>query len=298
MTLDSKKLRTKSIVSTLNSFPTLPAVVTRVIEITADPESSIDDLMKVISMDQSLTASVLKNANSAFYGVARNVGSLKEALTVLGFAEIQKIVLSKAVFESFKHLSGDESFEFKKFWEHSFYCGLTAKIIARETATMHNEMFVAGIIHDIGKLILYLALKTEYLYILNYSLENDVDIHIVENKVLGVNHSKIGMDLLRRWMFPEKLIMAVGYHHSPMESTKEKKIPVIICLADLLARLLTKRSDGLPLKNIEQKLESVEVFEMAAKIDLEWSMDKKDELIEKVEILKEEEIEILNLFLS
>lgn len=298
MNLDNKKLRTNSIISTMNSFPTLPTVVTRVIEITADPDSSIDDLMKVISMDQSLTASVLKIANSAFYGVARNVGSLKEALTVLGFAEIQKIVLSKAVFESFKHLSGDESFEFKKFWEHSFYCGLAAKIIARETATIHSEMFVAGIIHDIGKLILYIAIKTEYLKILNYSLEKDVDVNIVESKALGITHSKIGMDLLRKWMFPEKLLMAVGYHHSPKESPKEKKFPVIICLADLLVCLLTKRSEGLPLNKIEEKLDSPEVAELASDIELEWNKDKREELLEKVETLKDEEIEILNLFLS
>lgn len=295
---DSKMLRTNAIIATVNSFPTLPAVVARVIEITADPDSDIEDLMKVIEMDQSLTASVLKIANSALYGVARKIGSLKEALTVLGFAEIQKIVLSKAVFESFKHVSGDVRFEFKKFWEHSFYCGISARTIARETGNMYNELFVAGIIHDIGKLILFIALEDDYVKILHYASENEKDLFEIENEVLGTNHSKVAMDLLKRWMFPDKLIMAAGFHHSPLESGNEKIFPIIIHLANLLTTYIVRKKDGLSLDKIEQRLISVEVKNLASIIDIDWSGGSVDGMLNKIERERENEIEILNLFMS
>ncbi len=163
---------------------------------------------------------------------------------------------------------------------------------------MYNDMFVAGIIHDIGKLILFIALQDEYLKIINFSHEKEIDINIIENRSLGTTHSQVGMDLLRRWMFPEKLLMAVGFHHSPMKTTKEKTFPIIIHISDLLTYFFTKKADGFPVEAIDKKLSSPEISDLASKINLDWSSSKKEELLEKIEVQREKEMDILNLFLS
>ena len=139
----------------IDSFPTLPTVVTRVMQVTADPKSSTKDLLAIISPDQSLTMSILKMANSAFFGLPREISSLQQALTILGFKEIQNLVLAKAVFNSFKNIQKNGPFNINKFWEHSFLCGLLSKIIANDIKKDNNEFFVAGLIHDIGKLIIF-----------------------------------------------------------------------------------------------------------------------------------------------
>ena len=106
--MDSDTIST--LTARIDSFPTLPTVVAEVIEITANPESSARDLMRVIESDQSLTTAILKIANSAFFGLARGVSSLQQALTVLGFTEIRNVVLARAVFSSFKNLRKDHQF--------------------------------------------------------------------------------------------------------------------------------------------------------------------------------------------
>ncbi len=222
-----------SLTTTINSFPTLPAVVSKVMEITANPDSSIEDLIKIISLDQSLTTTILKLANSAFYGISRDVSSIKRALTVLGFAEIQKAVLTKAVFNSFKGI--DSSFDIKKFWEHSFMCGLIAKILAKKAGASYNDLFVAGLIHDIGKLVIYLAVPNKFSEIVESPDFDELNSSKSEKELLGTSHDTIGMSLLKRWMFPEQLLMSVGFHHNPAKATKQREFPYFIQLADLLS---------------------------------------------------------------
>jgi len=109
-----------TLVARIESMPTLPAVALRVMEVTADPKSSANDLMGIISPDVSLTTKILKIANSPFYGLTRGISSLKHAVTVLGFKEIRNLVISTVAFESFKNLKQNGKFDINKFWRHSF----------------------------------------------------------------------------------------------------------------------------------------------------------------------------------
>ena len=131
-------------------------------ELTADPESSTQDLMKVINADQSLTIMILKMANSPFFGLSRNVDSLQQALMLLGSKEIQNIVLARTVFDGFKNVGQGNRFKMKQFWQHSFLCGLGAKIIGSDLRWTDHDFFVAGLIHDIGKLVMHMAFPLEF----------------------------------------------------------------------------------------------------------------------------------------
>ena len=121
-----------AIIRQVDSFPALPATVNKVMEVTGNPESTAHDLMRAILPDQSMCATILKIANSAFFGMPREVATMEKAVVVLGFNEIRNIVLGKAVFTSFQKMPKQNREETNLFWEHSFTCGIAAKIIAEQ----------------------------------------------------------------------------------------------------------------------------------------------------------------------
>jgi len=228
-----------TLIAKIQAMPTLPTIAIRVIEVTSNPESSANDLMKIISPDVSLTTKILKIANSPFYGLTREISSLQHALTVLGFTEIRNLVISTVAFESFKNFKQNGKFDIGRFWKHSFCCGLAAKLIASGLKNKSNELFVAGLVHDIGKLAMYLTFPIEFttqaeimspLKIKHTAFE-------AEKGIFGMTHDEVGMMLLERWMFPKNLVTAVGFHHRPQEAGKKSPYPLIIHVADILTHI-------------------------------------------------------------
>ncbi len=228
-----------TLIAKIQSMPTLPTIALRVIEAASDPKSSANDLMKIISPDVSLTTKILKIANSPFYGLTREVSTLQHAVTVLGFLEIRTLVIVTAAFESFKDFEQNEKFDINKFWKHSFCCGLAARVIAKDLNNKSNELFVAGLLHDIGKLAMYLAFPIEFMT--HEEIMSPLKIKYTafeaEKGVFGMTHDEVGMKLLERWMFPKSLITAVGFHHHPRKADKKSLYPVIIHVADLLTHV-------------------------------------------------------------
>jgi len=155
----------KTLTSRIYSFPSLPAVVSKVLDVIASENSTMGDLTDVIKLDPPFSTDILRLANSAFFGRLMEVSTLKQAVSVLGFNEIRNLVLSKAVFNNFKNLTKSSQFDIRIFWQHSFLCGLAGKIIASDLHEDRGECFMAGLIHDIGKLIIYLELPEEFLKI-------------------------------------------------------------------------------------------------------------------------------------
>ncbi len=234
-----------TLVAKIKSIPTLPTVAIRVLESTANTKSSASDLMEVISPDVSLTTKILKIANSPFYGLRREVSSLQHAVTVLGFKEIRNLVISTVAFDSFKNLKQDGQFDISKFWRHSFCCGLAAKIIAADLEIESNELFVAGLIHDIGKLAIYVTFPREF--VMQLEIMNPLKIKYTsfeaEKDVFGMTHDEVGMLLLKKWMFPENLLIAVGYHHRPQKADKKSLFPIVVHLADILTHVYEMQAE-------------------------------------------------------
>lgn len=226
----------------VDSLPSLPATVSKVLAVTADPESSASDLMEAILPDQSMCATILKIANSAFFGMPREVATIDKAITVLGFNEVHNIVLGKAVFNSFQKIGPDSKETIKNFWDHSFSCGLAAKILAEDLGCSPSELFIAGLIHDIGKLVILMALPGEYLPILERSGNQQLQSHQAEDKTFNINHEEVGFRLLTRWLFPERLINSVGFHHHPQETDTHSLYALIIQLSDTLSILLHEKA--------------------------------------------------------
>jgi putative nucleotidyltransferase with HDIG domain len=221
----------------INSLPPLPLTVANVLKVTMDSEDFADDLVKAILPDPTMCAAILKVANSALYGHSKEISSLHTAIMVLGFKEVQSIVLGKAAISTFREPLTQHQEEIGKFWEHSFTCGLAAKIIAENLGLATGQFFMGGLLHDIGKLVLFLAMPDKYLPVdrmISFSTEE----HLADEKQkFSIGHDNVGGRLLKRWLFPENLILALEYHHYPQNAPILQGYPLVIQLADVMSFL-------------------------------------------------------------
>lgn len=231
----------QAIINTVDSFPPLPSTATKVLQVTSDPESSAYDLMEAIIPDPAMCTAILKVANSAFYGRPKEVDSLETAVMILGFNEIQSIVLGKAVFDSFKNVPNKHQ-EIDLFWNHSLTCGLAAKIIAERLSLSPGTFFIAGLIHDLGKLALLLTFPKEYAPDIWFVNHNFHKITQAETDQFAISHGQVAARLLKRWFFPPSLVSSTEYHHSPDLAKEHHKLPLIVQLADFFSYLIENKS--------------------------------------------------------
>jgi HD-like signal output (HDOD) protein len=224
-----------SIETRINSFPALPLIVTKVLAVTADPESSAEDLMEVILPDQSMCTAILKVANSAFFGIPREVSTMERALMVLGFEEVRNIVIGKALFAAFPKLGREFRESVTLFWQHAFTCGLAAKIMGEKTKISPSELFVAGLIHDIGKLAMLTLFGDKYPLLRELAEPEGSDSGSEELCEFKISHDRVGLLLADRWLLPKKLAMAIGYHHYPEKAPSHRQYPILIQTADILS---------------------------------------------------------------
>jgi HD-like signal output (HDOD) protein len=235
--MQSNKIAT--LLAGVDTIPTLPAIVGQVTKAIANPESSARDLMEIIQPDQALTLKILRIANSAFYGRVREVCTLEQAIMVLGFNEIRNLVISVALFNNFHKLKATPLFVPGKFWEHSFLCGLAARIIAKKIALSGSELFLAGLMHDIGKLAICMLLPEEFSNIVATTGNGSLKTYYPELQTLGTAHDEVGASLFKRWLLPTQLVTAAAYHHRPERAPAQTTYPMIVHLADVLAHHAT-----------------------------------------------------------
>jgi len=222
------------LVRRVTELPTLPSTVARILEISGSDNSSAADLAKVIYLDQSLAAKVLRIANSPFYGFARKVKTLEHATVILGFKDIRNMALAMTVFSSFCVKTRNTQFDRVRFWEHSLSCGLAAKVVGEAAGLNRTELFVTGLIHDLGKIILDRYHQDGFQEVLEVAAKTGMRWTEAEQEVLGFTHAELGQALLEAWKFPSELTCPVGFHHRPWEDTKEPKRSAAVYLANRL----------------------------------------------------------------
>lgn len=230
-----KTKRYELIQQNLDSFPVPPSTVMRLMQITRSPECSAKEVVETINSDQSLCLTILKFANSALFGRPKKVDSVKMAVMTLGFSEVQKIALAKALVNTFNKLSGKQKPFVDKFWEHSFVCAMAARVIARDLCIPHDIAFMGGLIHDIGKLVMLETFADDYDFENWITSLSNPEMLNKELQMFSFTHDMLGGQLLRKWFFPENLITAVAYHHRPDKAIEERVLAHVIQLADLLS---------------------------------------------------------------
>jgi HD-like signal output (HDOD) protein len=227
--------RQPSIDKQLEALPPLPITVARVMEVTANPLSSANDLMKAILPDQAMCVAILKIANSVLYGRPKKVASLETAIVVLGFDEIRNIVLGKAAVTTFRDVLKTRHKELENFWDHAFTCGLAARIVAEHLGLQSGQFFIAGLLHDFGKLAMLLAFDQRYDPGRWFTEISTPGMLSAEMDSFSTTHAEVGSRLLQHWQFPDTLISSLRYHHAPGQAGKLVGYALVVQLADFLA---------------------------------------------------------------
>ncbi len=261
MSVDQAK-RVKRITDSLISLPTLPTVIAKMLELVDNPKTSASALSNLIMRDQVLTAKILKLANSSFYAFPRQISTVKLALVVLGFESVKEMALSFSVLGSFKG-ENNKYFDNSQFWQHSVSVGACTRMLARETCyRLAGEAFVAGLLHDIGKVVLNQYLPKEFAEIQTLIFEGGMECEAAEKEVLGVAHAEVGAWLAERWNLPVILVEAIRYHQHPELCPRNPELSLLVYLGDYLSAKCNLGKSGS--KGIETI--PAPVLEMARKI--------------------------------
>ncbi|WP_147820914.1 HDOD domain-containing protein [Salidesulfovibrio onnuriiensis] len=254
-------------------LPFSPGLLKKLFEQTgSDSVSSLEDIAKTMSQDQGLTTRVLSLANSAYYGLQAEVASVGRAAAVLGLAEIRNIVLSLGINRLTEKFKLPEHFELAEYWRHQFLVAIVAQALSREVGEGNpGTLFTAGLLHDIGKLIVALKRPEDWEGIYAIREENECTDSEAEDEYWGLDHAVVGSLLLKYWDLPPDLVEPVNWHHSPALAPEQQSAASIICLADALVHCLDKKEECLG-----------EVSDMCGEfeVDVQDIMDMAEELME------------------
>lgn len=206
------------LVESTEDLLSLPDVYVRANALMDDPLSNTSDLSSVISLDPALSAKLLKIVNSPVYAPRSKIDSIARAVSMVGFNELRSLVLATVAVGKFKSITSD-LVDMSAFWHHSVYTGIAAQQLAQRINMLHSErLFLAGLLHDVGRLILYKQLPEEVQELLNISQAEQRPMFDLEQERFGFSHADVGAELFKRWGLPDNLQMAARWHHSPAES--------------------------------------------------------------------------------
>lgn len=232
----------EQIIEEAGDLVSLPEVCIRVNALINDPDSSIPDVAKVIAQDPGLTARLLRIANSAFYGLVSKVDSVDRAAAVIGMAKIRDLVMATSVAKTLP----TDVFTMNAFWQHSIYCGLIAKAISNETHKGQGDsLFVAGLLHDIGQLVMFHTVREQLSEALIASIEepDEPPVYLLERRLIGFDHCQLGVALAKSWQLPDMLCACIEFHHEPEKADRYGDEVAIIHVANSLAYLAEIKSD-------------------------------------------------------
>lgn len=185
----------------------------------ADPRTSADTLGKALSTDPALVSKVLKLVNSAFYGFPGRIGTISQAVVILGFSSIRNLVLTTSILQMFGTKGEKAGFDVEAFWIHSLQTAAMARQLALEKGQAYiEEAFIGGLLHDMGRMVLSQKFPDEFEKVILHSQEQKITLRQSEARVLGITHSDIGAWLAQKWNLPAPLVDVIQYHHRPKEA--------------------------------------------------------------------------------
>lgn len=221
----------------VRQLPSLPAVVRELVAALDKEDVNIDELAQGIAKDLSLAARALRVANSPFYGVQHRVASIHDAIVILGFRAVGSLITAASVTGYFNPPPGIQ-FDYAGFWRHGIGVALCARHLAREVGLDPESAFSAGLLHDIGILVLLTSQTKAYAKVLELRKIEDIELEEAERQLLGFDHAQVGEALVRNWRFPEAIVRAAALHRTPSreESPAEPaNLADVIHVANILA---------------------------------------------------------------
>lgn len=220
----------------VDTLPTLPTVFTKVSELIGKPNVTAKQLAEVIQADQAISMKLLKIVNSPFFGFSRKIMTVHDAVVLLGFNATRNTVMSISIFRALNHGTSVSGFNMKDFWKHSIATGLVSRFLARKLHIDAEKAFSAGIVHDIGKIILEQYFQDELVKVLETIKEKKLNFYEAELEVYRGTHCDLGSYLADKWNLPLPLIEVIDLHHTPGEATEDPRLVSIVHIANNLCK--------------------------------------------------------------
>jgi putative nucleotidyltransferase with HDIG domain len=233
-----------ALLSRMGELPTIRSVARTIGMAVNNPNTSAADIAAVIGYDQVLSAKVLQVVNSAYFGFSRRVADIRHAVALLGLDDVRRLVLAVAVID----LASDgksRGIDVRAYWKHSIATAASATAIARVLLpAVSNDAFIAGLLHDIGKLVLMVHHPEEFCKVVALVEKHGCNMIEAEREVFEFHHAMVGAALCQRWGFPPILADAVRYHHAPMSCDRGWQLPAVVGMGDTVAYATLVGSGG------------------------------------------------------
>ncbi len=227
--MGSFSCRARLIAAEAEDFPTLPEVAWKVLKTVSDGASHVQDLERLISRDQPLTAKILRISNSSWLGGGQPVLTLRQAIMVLGTRRLRSLVLAASI----DGVVRSRAMKDRYMWEHALAVAVASELLAEETRYPdRQEAFVCGLLHDLGKAVLERSLTTEYQQVLDRVYNEHVWAIEAERSILGFDHAAVGGLVAQKWNLPAMLQEVVREHHTPASATLDPYLCAIVSFAD------------------------------------------------------------------
>ncbi|EKD29022.1 MAG: metal dependent phosphohydrolase [uncultured bacterium] len=255
-------------VEKLTTLPMLPHLMMKFTQMAKDPHTSMSAFSEEVSKDHTLTSKLLRLVNSAFYGFPGRISTVTQALVLLGIDALKGLIVTSNVFDGLTP-------EAYPLWRHSLLVSLTA----RQICLIHSipdveECAVAGLLHDIGKVILFLETPNEYRLVIQKAKEENVPIFKMEREIMGFDHAEIGEWICKKWTLPAKLAYPIGFHHNPVLAQEYKTRTNVVALANAIVKGIgASAEEGISLENLPECVEN----------DIKLNSEQLNKIIEKVE---------------
>lgn len=235
-------MRIDDLIQRNETILSLPEVCVRIQLLADDPDAELNDFAQVVIQDPAFTAQLLKRVNSAYYGFPARVATVSRAIGLIGIRELRSLSLAMSAVEVFKGqpLRG---YDMLTFWRHAVFTALLARGLARRASVLHEErLFIAGLLHDIGHLVIFTQLPEAAAVLSRPVIDHAPRLCEMERETLGWDHAELGGALLRFWQLPEELSLAVQYHHSPLQVTRAARETALVSLANSITHAIEQQA--------------------------------------------------------
>lgn len=233
-----KRTKLLNILAKVKSFPTMPDAAAKLLKLLDNPDSTVAQIGQILRYDPALTANLLKLTNSAYFGLPCQVGSVKQAVVLLGWKKLIQLVMASCVNTVMGQPVSGYNLPAGELWRHSIAVSVAAENLAKELkVSASEEIFTAALLHDLGKLVLGGFVK-EDLEKIEIEASRGISFEVAENMVLGTDHTEVGAQILKNWSFPPALVNAVRWHHDPDSAGDTDTLVDIVHVANILCLMI------------------------------------------------------------
>lgn len=237
--VDERETRIQALLRQVKDLPALPDVAIQVLRAADDERSSMSEIARSISRDQSLAARVLRLANSPYYGAIRTISTVSDAVVMLGLRTVRNLAMAASCQELLAAEVSGYHMGRGDLWRHSYCSALVSQSLAlRSKYPVAEEAFVAGLLHDVGKVLISVHLRGKFNQVIYAANKSHVPFIDAERAVLGFDHAEVGARMLEKWNLPVSLVHAVRYHHSPLSTKQPTALGCITHLSDVVCLML------------------------------------------------------------